>query len=351
MVTITDIATKAGVSRATVSYVLNERNTTVRISDHTRQRVMETAAELGYRRNELARAVITGKNRMLGFWVMHSTREPVVRVLAGAMKEADTNDYFIKMLGLDNGTVDSRIIERCIEWRLSGIIAIHAPAAAMDVLYPKIVESGIPMVIVDSQRPPVGSNHVAADGAGGVRSVVEHLVTLGHRKIVFIAGEPDEDTISHTRAQGYMKAMQEMSLKKYQKVLNGYWLPEPTEHIARTLLQQPLHAEGRPTAIVCASDNMAMVVVRTAGQMGIRVPQDISVAGFDDSAVAALYNPPLTTIAQPFEEMGRLAVRKLLAATMTEQEQECLEQPLHELPTRLIVRQSTASPMIESTNK
>ncbi|HEX8237920.1 MAG TPA: LacI family DNA-binding transcriptional regulator [Abditibacteriaceae bacterium] len=344
MVTITDIATKAGVSRATVSYVLNERNTTVRISDHTRQRVMETAAELGYRRNELARAVITGKNRMLGFWVMHSNREPVVRVLGGAMKEADSNDYFIKMLGLDNDTVDSRIVERCIEWRLSGIIAIHAPAAAMDVLYPKVVDSGIPMVVVDSQRPPQGSTHVAANGAGGVRSVVEYLVKLGHRKIVFIAGEPDEDTISHTWAQAYLNTMQELGLQRYQKVLHGYWLPEPTEHITRTLLQQPTQVEERPTAIVCASDNMAMVVVRTAGQMSIRVPQELSVTGFDDSTVAALYNPPLTTVAQPFEEMGRLAVRSLLASTDVEQQSELLEYSLEQLPTQLVVRQSTAAP-------
>jgi DNA-binding LacI/PurR family transcriptional regulator len=349
MVTITDIATKAGVSRATVSYVLNERNTTVRISDHTRQRVMETAAELGYRRNELARAVITGKNRMLGFWVMHSNREPVVRVLAGAMKEADSNDYFIKMLGMDNETLDSRIIERSIEWRLSGIIAIHAPVGSMDVLYPRIVNSGIPMVVVDSQRPPLGSTHVAADGASGVRSVVEHLVTLGHRKIVFIAGEPDEDTISHMRAQAYTKAMQQLGLERYQKVVHGYWLPEPTEQITRTLLEQPVQSEDRPTALVCASDNMAMVVVRTAGQMGIRVPQELSVTGFDDSTVAALYNPPLTTVAQPFEEMGRLAVRNLLACTNSDQVPEQTECSLHQLPTRLVVRQSTALPMTGST--
>jgi DNA-binding LacI/PurR family transcriptional regulator len=100
--------------------VLNERETSVRISDGTRQRVMAAAAALGYHRNELARAVTTGQSRMLGFWVMHSNREPVVRVLAGAMKEADEHDYFIKMLGFDNDAPDDRVINRCIEWRLAG---------------------------------------------------------------------------------------------------------------------------------------------------------------------------------------------------------------------------------------
>src|SRR5688572_27581316 len=131
MITITDIAAKAGVSRATVSYVLNEHNTSVRISDATRQRVLEAAEVLGYRRNELARAMITGKNRMLGFWVMHANREPVVRVLSGAMKEADESGYFIQMLGFENSTLDHRIVERCIEWRLAGIIAIHAPSVTV----------------------------------------------------------------------------------------------------------------------------------------------------------------------------------------------------------------------------
>jgi DNA-binding LacI/PurR family transcriptional regulator len=132
-------------------------------------------------------------------------------------------------------------------------------------------------------------------------------------------------------------------------VLYGQWLPEPTEHVTRTLLKSPVHAKTRPTAIVCASDNMAMVVVRTAAQMGIRVPEELSVTGFDDSMAAALYNPPLTTVAQPFEEMGRLAVRNLLASTSSDQEPNRVEHSLEQLPTQLIVRQSTAAPVIAPT--
>src|SRR5687768_12302483 len=167
MTTISDIAAKAGVSRATVSYVLNRENTTVRISDSTRARVLEAAAELGYRRNELARAVITGKNRMLGFWVMQSNREPVERVLAGAMQEADENDYFIKLIGFDNEMPDARVIDKCIEWRLSGIIAIHAPEATLSHLKPRLDEGKIPLVVIDSQRVPAGSTHVRADDIAG----------------------------------------------------------------------------------------------------------------------------------------------------------------------------------------
>jgi LacI family transcriptional regulator len=340
MVTITDVAAKAGVSRATVSYVLNERNTAVRISQDTRQRVLETAEALGYHRNALARAVTTGKNHMLGFWVMQTNREPVVRLLSGAMKEADQHGYFIKVLGFDNSTLDRRIIEQCIEWRLSGIIAIHVPESSVDALQPGIVASGIPIVVVDSQRAFAGGTHVASDGATGIRQVMEHLIAQGHQKIVFIAGEPEGDTISQIRIASYAKAMEDAGLSTHQKVLYGEWDPEQTEHAVRDLLDV---SETRPTAIACASDQTAMVVIRTAVQMGIRVPQELSVTGFDNVTSAALYNPPLTTVAQSFEEMGAIAVRHLL--TQVESKNGLPDAPLESLlSTRLIVRQSTMPP-------
>lgn len=341
MVTITEVAAKAGVSRTTVSYVLNERQTSVRISQDTRQRVLETAQLLGYRRNELARAVTTGKSHMLGFWVMQSNREPVVRLLSGAMKEADENGYFIKVLGFDNSTLDSRIIERCIEWRLSGIIAIHAPEAALEALHAPIAASGIPIVVVDSQRPFAGGSHITSDGASGIQAVVEYLVGLGHRRIVFITGEMSNDAISTSRAEAYAKVMQESGLSDHQKVLFGHWDPDQTEHALRHFLEASGTPSEWPTAIACASDQMAMVTVRTLAQMGVRVPEEISVTGFDDLAAAALYNPPLTTVAQSFEDMGRTAVRHLL--TRINGGPVAVDEPIeHLLPTRLIVRQSTA---------
>ncbi|HEX8551666.1 MAG TPA: LacI family DNA-binding transcriptional regulator [Abditibacteriaceae bacterium] len=349
MVTITDVAAKAGVSRATVSYVLNERNTSVRISDDTRQRVMESAATLGYRRNELARAVITGKSRMLGFWVMQSNREPVVRVLAGAMKEADESGYFIKMLGFDDNSVDSKIIERCIEWRLSGIIAIHAPEITLNALYPSIVASNIPMIIVDSERPPRESVHIASDGALGMRSVVEHLVQLGHRSIALIAGQPDEEnTLSQVRTQSYQQAMKDFGLEQSVRIEYGHWdliqadyghwNSEPTEAVVRKLLSVP--AKVRPTAIACACDHIAMVTIRTAVKMGIKVPEELSVTGFDDLSAAPLYNPPLTTVSQSFEAMGGRAVKRLIAQVEGKGGLETQDEDL--LQTQLIVRESTA---------
>lgn len=337
MITITDVAAKAGVSRATVSYVLNERNTAVRISDDTRQRVLEAATDLGYRRNELARAVITGKTRMLGFWVMQSNREPVIRVLSGAMNEAHENNYFIQMLGCDHNSLDARTLERCIEWRLSGIIAIHAPEATMSTLLPQIEATGIPFVMVDSQQSRDGRClNIVSDNQGGMRAVIEHLVELGHRRIAFLGGKSSrEDSISGAREQAYLEIMKAHGLEKHCQVEYGDWLADfhdwedgATAAAAARLLE----SASRPTGVACASDHIAMIVMRLAAERGLRVPEDVSVTGFDDVAVSALYNPPLTTVAQPFEEIGRAAVRYLLNP---EQNIEKI------LPAQLIVRGST----------
>ena len=336
MVTITDVAAKAGVSRTTVSYVLSDNGIADRISSETRHRVMEAVTELGYRRNALAHAVTTGQSRMLGFWVMQSNREPVVRVLAGAMKEADANGYFIKMLGFDNQTAPDTIVQQCIEWRVSGIIAIHAPIDLFNGVHPQIQKARIPAIVVDSQQPPTDSLHIASDCADGIAQSVAFLMEQGHRTIAFIAGYNGEtDHISMRRESAYRAAMQSAGLWQHIRVRYGFWNYEstqPTEAATRELLQ----SADRPTAIVCVSDHTAMVVIRTAAQMGVRVPDELSVTGFDDVAVAALYNPPLTTVAQNFETMGARAVQCLLRGH--EEITGCEDL----LPTQLIIRNSTA---------
>lgn len=339
LITISDVAAKAGVSRTTVSYVLNEGVGSLKISDPTRVRVLEAATQLGYRRNELARAVTTGKTQMLGFWVMQSNREPVVRVLAGAMKEAEQSGYSIKMLGFDNGSLPERILERCQEWRLSGILAIHAPGDALRELYSKILGSAVPFVVVDSQQPPPGCTHIVADSKRGMSEVIEHLVELGHQRIAFLGSRrADRDAISGNRERAYRAVMKSHHLTEFVQIEYGDWEAQWNDWENGTTAaaaQRLLQSTPRPTAIACASDYMAMVVVRLASDQGLRVPQQLSVTGFDDVTAATLYVPPLTTVAQPFEEMGSCAVRHLIAPD---------KQFPQVLPAHLVVRGSTARP-------
>jgi len=343
MATISDVAARAGVSRSTVSYVLNAANTTVRISDGTRQRVMEAVEELGFRRNELARAVTTGKSRMLGFWVMQSRAEPVARVLAGAMKEANDRGYFFKMLGMDEKRLDRSVIDHCQEWQLSGIIAIHPPHLALVDLYPRMREAGISLVVIDSQCPQKDTPYIASDHAEGMRQALEHLMELGHRRISCIAGRPDaSDCISCERVAAYRSVMKAHGLGDHVSVDYGHWFveePGSSQSLCERAARKQLAGPSRPTGIVCVSDHTAMIVTRTAWEMGLRVPEDVSVTGFDNLGMAALCYPPLTTVAQSFEGMGALAVERLL--NQIDAGRNSGPSVQERMPTRLVVRAST----------
>jgi LacI family transcriptional regulator len=367
MLTMTDVAREAGVSRSTVSFVLNKRYEGVYISEETRQRVLSAASALGYRRNELARAVVTGKNRVLGFLACSPEAELVARMLAGALDEAEAQGYSIKVLRLQNNVVDHATIERCAELRLAVVIALYLNENRLEYLHQEMARYGIPVATLDDSLPHPWGVRVISDDKQGCRLAIQHLVELGHRRIALISGRADAGS-AILREQGFREVMEEFGLPVPDGYIqHGNWACERTEVAARALLEHPA---GRPTAVLCAGDLMAMVLMRVARRQGINVPEDLSVVGFDDIAAAEAADPPLTTVAQPFQEMGRLAVRRLIetverwnSATergilsdvnkITPQQSGKIEMdstlaPRKELvveevlPTRLIVRDSTA---------
>jgi DNA-binding LacI/PurR family transcriptional regulator len=335
MITITDIANRAGVSRATVSYVLNGRENGVRISDGTRQRVLAAAAELGYRRNALAHAVTTGRNPVLGFLACAPEGELVARLLAGALDEAEEQENFIKVLRLRHNQVNDSVIERCLELRLAGVIVLYLVQEHLDHLQNAMERYNVPVVVLDDSFPQQRGARVVSDDAQGCRAAVQHLVELGHQRIAFISGAHNSGCAAQ-REQGFREAMHEAGLAVPPDYLkHGEWNLEVTEQVTLQLLQSP---HGRPTAIICAGDEWAMVAMRVMQREGLHVPRDVSIIGFADLNTSRFWNPALTTVAQPFQEMGRLAVRRVLerAANPAAEYQEDL------LPTQLVVRESAA---------
>lgn len=146
-----DIAEKAGVSRPTVSYVLNERREGVFVGEETRRRVLEAARELGYRRNELARAMVTGRNRMLGFLAALPEAEATARMMAGALDEADAHNYTLKVLRLSGRTLEDAVIERCVELRLAGVLAIYLDAESLERLHIEMSRHCIPVAVLERE--------------------------------------------------------------------------------------------------------------------------------------------------------------------------------------------------------
>jgi DNA-binding LacI/PurR family transcriptional regulator len=341
MITISDIASRAGVSRTTVSYVLNGRESGVRISEETRQRVSAAAAELGYRRNALAHAVTTGRNPVLGFLACAPEGELVARLLAGALDEAEESGYFIKVLRLRHNTVNAEVIERCAELRLAGVIVLYLDTEQLKYLHGEMARYGIPVAVLDDSFPQERGVRVVSDDIDGCRQAIAHLVALGHTKIACISG-PQASGCASLREEGYRLAMREHGLQAPESYLQrGDWDEDVTEAATRALLSSE---HGRPSAIVCAGDEWAMVAARTLRRCGLRVPEDVSVIGFGDIRTARLWEPPLTTVAQPFQEMGRLAVKRLIAqAEAPDSSTISRSTPIEEaLPTQLVVRQSTA---------
>lgn len=351
MLKMKDIATRAGVSSTTVSFVLNGRCSETRISDETRTRVLQAAEEMGYRSNRLARAMRTGNSQMLGSIGGVLSEEHVGKMLAGALEAADAQGYTLKIFRLDHmGDNARQVIRRSSELRLMGVLALHLPVATQVELYEEARRYGYPMVLMDGRSDQADLPQVVSDDESGIRAGVEHLVKLGHRRIAFISAGERKSGIASTRERAFVAAMKKHGLATVPELMahGDFRLREPSVQAARALLCLP--KTRRPTAIFCSGDVIAMVTLQIARELNIAVPEELSIIGFANMGIAEFATPQLTTIEQPFEEIGRAAVGILLDIVEEKVAPESAngraggEAKLLRLPIRFIERASTAPP-------
>jgi DNA-binding LacI/PurR family transcriptional regulator len=303
-----DVAQAAQISYTTVSFVLNGRSDAMRISPETQRQVLEAAEALGYRRNAVARSVATGKSQMLGFLTVLPEYEPFSRMLMGAIEEAEAADYTFKVLRADADSISQRF-ERCLELRLAGLIILHKSAKEVSAIGEDIQRHEIPVVYLEEQEAQPHGIHVISDETQGAALAIRHLKELGHRQIAYIAGDPTT-FVGALRKKNFCAQMQlqGLSVPDDYLVCGGWWQPG-VEAATRDLLKAE---SGVPTAIYCASDELAMTACRVLRRSRLRVPEDISVVGYSDLALSGLFDPALTTVVVPFETMGQMAVRRLL---------------------------------------
>lgn len=337
MVTMNDIAARVGVSQATVSYVLNGRKSGVPVRQEMRDRIMQTAAELGYRRNDLARAMASGKNYVFGFVTHLPGEENSNRIMLGAQEEASAKGYLIKLLPMAGFPDYEQAFARLAEQRLAGVMALNFKADALECLREETQRFSIPVVLMDDPPPQNWAASVVSDDADGQRQALAHLRQLGHRRIGFVSAQSNSPLAEQRRAS-FLRLMEEngMPVPDTFVVTTNWKNPEIIENGLRRLLEPGRDPSTYPTALLCAGDFIAMIALRLARSLGFRVPHDLSVVGFADFLFASYADPPLTTVAQPYEEMGRLGVRYLLEASAP-----FSEVPALCVPTRLIVRGST----------
>jgi LacI family transcriptional regulator len=327
-VTITEIARQAGVSVPTVSRVVNGRSD---VSPGTRARVEELLQRHGYRK----RPSPAGTRAALLDLVFNDLDSPwAVEIIRGVEEEAHAAGVGTVVSAIHGRSGDAREWLRNLRARASdGVILVTSALEPM--LHQELRILGVPLVVVD----PAGSPALdvptvgAANWAGGM-AATEHLLSLGHRRIGLIAGPP-RLLCSRARFDGYRAALEGAGLTVDDSlVVPGDFHPESGFAGCTTLLDLP----EPPTAVFAASDQMALGAIEALRRRGLRVPEDMSVVGFDDLPEVRWSAPPLTTVRQPLADMGKLAVRTVLRITRDEPP----DSPRVELGTELVIRASTA---------
>ncbi len=345
MLKMSDIAAKAGVSASTVSFVLNDRHEAVRISEATRQKVLQTANEMGYRINQQARAMRTSKTRMVGLVGGDMCAEQVGRMLSGVLEEVNRQDYTLKILPAHDEAGQRQMIRRASELRLMGVLGLHLSPRIVEEFHVEAQSCKYPLVLLDTHDALAEVPQVVSDDRSGVAAVMEHLTKLGHRRIAMISGAGNS-ALTRSREADYHAEMARCGLAEGVLVRGDFTELAPSLGAARSLLQLP--PAQRPTALFCAGDHIALAALQVAREMNLEVPGDVSVVGFADLSSAAFATPALTTVHQPFRDMGRLAVRRLLEASADENLAPCDGElvsrrcgAMELLPTHFIVRQTT----------
>jgi LacI family transcriptional regulator len=326
-VTIRDVAQQAGVSVATVSKVINQR---YGVSVDTTARVQAVIDALGYEASLVAQSLRNHRTNVVGILV--ADLEPFsTELLKGAADAIRGSGFELVVYSAGGRTGDVVGWERRYLSRLSGTLvdgAVLVTPTVVDVHY------GAPVVAVDPHTGSSGFPTVDADSLRGSFLATDHLLSLGHRRIAMLAGRPDLESAKQ-REQGYREALAAAGVPFDETLVRiGGYDADRSALVAHELLTGP----QRPTAVFAANDVSAIAAIEVASDLGLRIPEDLSVVGFDNIPESALCNPPLTTVNQPIRTMGDRAVEMLIRLIRGEP----VENTHLTLATELVVRGSTA---------
>ena len=302
--TIKDVAARAGVSVATVSRVINRRGP---ISAAARAAVESAVAESGFRPSAIGRALKTAKNRTIGVLVP-SLKNPIFAdAVQGIERRAEAGGYGT-LLASSHYAADKELaaVELFLANRVAGMVLTVADETASPAL-DLLSREGLPHVLVFNPARAPGRSGVTVDNRGAARQIVAHLISLGHRRIAMIAGSFESSDRSGLRRAGYQDALREAGLTSgpvLEASFNARDLSGPCADL--------WSAGQAPTAVFCSTDLLAIGAIRALSGLGLAVPRDVSVAGFDGIELGEWITPSLATVTQPAERMGEAAVDHLL---------------------------------------
>ncbi len=338
--TLSDVGREAGVSAMAVSAVLNGARTSSRISPDTRARILDAAARLDYRPNAAARALVRRRMSTIGVVAVveggelnHYFLEVFNGVLAAAARHGQNTTVFT----LHDWERDGRRVGGFCDGRIDGLVMI-APLLDADAV--ATLPAHTPMVAIHANHAIDGLISLESDEEAGSCALVSHLIELGHRRILHLAGPPGQRG-SERRVTGYRRALEKAGLAFDPSLVRvaGYSIPEGREATRLWLRSTP--EEERATAIFCANDGVAYGCMEILAAAGLRVPDDVSVAGFDDTLLTRACVPQLSSVRQPLRRMGERAVELLLDLTRG----AAVPRGGEVFPTEPVIRASVAAPV------
>jgi LacI family transcriptional regulator len=335
--TLEEVAKLAGVSRSTVSRVVNQHPN---VRPEVRERVWEVIRKIGYQPHAAARSLATRRTRVIGLIIPQAVTtlftDPYFPILMRSIADACSAHNYHLMLSLfsHRRVQDSRVrvdmlYQQLLRSRyLDGVVVSSAPLD--DPIFPRLLEDGVPFIIV-GRYPHERANYVDVDNVVGARMAVEHLLRLGHERVATITG-PLNMCAGQDRLEGYRQALAARGIPVDEDLIaEGDFTEQGGQAAMRRLLPH------RPTAVFAASDMMAAGAIKVLREAGLRVPEDVAVVGFDDIPLASMVEPPLTTVRQPIEQLGSMAV-ELLVSLMENPGEETVHRVV--LPTELVIRAS-----------
>ncbi len=344
-VTIEDVARRAKVSPGTVSKVLNPSSESGRISEACSQAVRKAALQLGYQPNYHARSLLTGKARAIGvvlnqgdaeengapFWApMFNAIDTTIRasgrhvVIVGAVD--DLTDVANGLRFLNEHRVDALVIP-------GFVFAAHPISATMD--------SALPIVLTEFHGPtslPV----VNLDDAVGVVEAVTHLAQLGHRRLLWMGPPPELHRSCAVRRDAFLKAVQNLGLESTELCLVRPRTDQEQVAAARASLLNFIAEHSGFTAVVCYEETAALGAYAALANAGLRVPEDVSVIGFDDIYAPVAW-PPMTAISHQLQKIGRVAALRAIELASSDTARAGFQQQIEQIPSQLMIRQSTAT--------
>ena len=336
-VTVKDVARQAGVSVGTVSNVLNHKEG--EFTQETRERVLQAVRDLKYRPNQVARSLVRRESRAIGVTYIGlgpelSDNAYLVEVLDGVVAAAAAESYNLVLYTRMPPGFEDEHLSHFTDGRIDALCVIGTEEASP--LVPMLAAAALPFIVIGVEEPQPGVSWIDVDNRVGATLATERLLRAGHQRVMHFGGVRAQRSARY-RAGAFCRTMRRHGLPA--RLADVEWC-DYNRRGGREAAERVLRQPDRPTAIFAADDQVALGVIDAARQMGLRVPEDLSVVGFDDCREAALSAPPLTTVRQPARSIGEEAARWLIHHLQSDRSDtiQCRVQPV-------LVERATVGPV------